>query len=139
MTKAKPIFSSMQEAFDKTIEHFVRQKGRAMYNGVCSYLLQDGSMCAIGAHIPKGHKAQHHVGAIHSLFQEYSDIEDMLFCGNDSHESFNFWDLMQTAHDVSISVAEIQDALRDLARRFNLDASRVEDITIWNPGTDIFP
>ena len=77
---------SMQEYFDKTVEHLRGMDRRSFIAGrdVCAYLDRQGRKCAVGCHIPDGHPAQNFNSnangtGVDELAERYPDLEGIAF------------------------------------------------------------
>lgn len=57
---------------------------RAVEGGACAYLTEDGRKCAIGRHIPDGHRGQHSHQNVIGLFRGHPDLRELpAFAGLD--------------------------------------------------------
>lgn len=127
------MFNSMQEAFDRTVVHLESQAERAIRFGFCCYKTPDGRMCAVGAHIPQGHKAQLYQGSAGKLLQEHPDLLSLggalHISGAATEDTVAFWSEMQIVHDASFNIYSINKALDGIAIRWGL--SNNNPITKW--------
>lgn len=96
---------TLQEYFDKTVEHLRTLDGQAREPGTsrCLYLTPDKRKCAVGAHIPDGHPAQRWMGGVEDLVEIYPDLvgvaapghPDGLFLAErlqETHDNEGNWD-----------------------------------------------
>ena len=119
---------TMQEYFDKTIEHLASMPHRAMRNNErCAYLTEEGLKCAVGCHIPDGHEAQSFMGGVMSLAAAYSDLAGIAW--PDEKYGVKLAARLQAVHDSALNWDDNGfcgwDAAKRTADEFDLDASSV--------------
>lgn len=129
---------TLQEYFDKTVEHLAKQKDRAItaddlttfgFGYRCVFLNEKGMKCAVGVHIPDGHPAQVITEDLDTLAMKFPDL-----CGiawPDHYHGLDLARMLQGAHDVSNNRSDLVYLLEMIAKRYNLSPEKVELITEW--------
>ena len=119
---------SMQEYFDKTIEHLASMPHRAMRNNGygsqgCSYLTEEGLKCAVGFHIPDGHPAQSSDAGVGYLAKACPDLAGIAWPSSD--RGVNLAEALQGLHDRGCNWGDNDfcgwDAAEWIADDFGLD------------------
>lgn len=127
-----PKFTSFQEAFDATVEHFIAQKKQARGKQYCEYRTSEGLACAVGCHIPDGHDSLDHLGTFRSLMTSWPELRSLFSIdGYDSDLTADFWSDLQKAHDQSTSPNMLRTKLIVLAKQWKIDSYMVDKITEW--------
>lgn len=130
----KPLFATLQEAFDATVLHLAVQGQRAYVPGWgCVYRMKDDLKCAIGFHIPDGHEAQDSSGSVYKMFDKHPDIQELMSpFGMHSWKVREFWADMQRTHDTSGTLTLLKCRLFDVANKHNLEWESIENIRQWS-------
>lgn len=129
-----------QEILNATVEHMKGMKRRAVrdieWDGeqitMCAYLTPDGSQCAIGFRIPKGHSALMETGGVRGLLAFYPDLERVLLPDDMNRDDGEVFLLeLQRVHDDSdhwtagSGFNELGwDAFRELAETHGLEVGQ---------------
>ena len=91
---------AMQEYFDETIRHLFDQRVRAYsYISGCQYETPEGLKCAVGCHIPEGHRARWAVGDVYDLDQNYPSLAGTAW--PDTHDGLPLASELQNLHDIT--------------------------------------
>jgi hypothetical protein len=120
------MFKSMQEAYDKAVDHLEKQgrqavdigsRGNSGYEGGCVYLASNGDKCVVGAFIPDGHPGQKFIGSVVGLLNQFPDLRDIFkIKGEKSYIEFcEFWCGLQNIHDDLLNLEGINRRLRSFA------------------------
>ncbi len=126
---------TMQEYFDKTIEHLASMPHRATKKGLlgvyrCSYLTPEGLKCAIGCHIPDGHEAQSINGGVQMLAEDCPDLAGVAW--PDTDNGIDLASKLQGAHDNDLNWDDDGfcgwEDLFSLAAHYGLDGHVVESM-----------
>ncbi len=119
---------SMQEYFDKTIEHLASMPDQAIIDNkdgeVCSYLTPEGLKCAVGCHIPDGHEAQSSRGSVLYLAEAYPDLAGIAWPNR--YRGIDLAAKLQAVHDSALNWDNGfcgWDAAEWIAGDFGLDTS----------------
>lgn len=129
-------FSSLQEAFDSTVNKLAKQGKKAYDKGHgCKYLTSDGNKCAIGVHIPDGHSGQLFRGGVGVLIEEFSDLNEILAIGGTKLYfgcyTLNFWGDIQFSHDTSDTLEDLKRNLSAIAKRYYLKSDCLTNLVKW--------
>tara|TARA_Y100001938_G_scaffold149998_1_gene239121 strand:- start:3754 stop:4158 length:405 start_codon:yes stop_codon:yes gene_type:complete len=123
------MFQSMQDAYDKVVDHLEQQGrrgGKISHRAgtqyfECLYLAPDGAKCAIGALLPEGHPL---LLDQNQAFEDYwnGTEYDPLFGIEGISDSVTryFWQALQEAHDDSKSKNDLNIALAFIAEEHDL-------------------
>lgn len=88
-----PINGWTKETILKVIKNR-KFEGRALIEGCCCYLDEQGNKCAVGLFIPDGHPAaKEHQMLARSLLNKYKDLENIMPI------SIDYINLFQRSHD----------------------------------------
>ena len=126
---------TLQETFDFIVNHLAQQKTAARsVTGGCKYLIEEtGQKCAVGCllstEMAKECDAWPGDTSIAEVWDRAKD--ELSVSGLGEHESIDFYEAMQGAHDDEVEAKELKQRLREVADRYGLNADSVDNITEW--------
>lgn len=121
-----------QEIFDRVVNHFAVQ-GRPARLGPCKYRLKyHGQIlsCAVGCLIDDANYDKSLEGDTVLSSRITAAVAKSLDCEISAHNQEFLYDL-QAIHDAPANVDSLKKGLTQLAARYQLDPSQVDNITTW--------
>lgn len=135
----KLIVNTDQEAFDAVVRHLRAQNRQASWDGACVYRSQAGTSCAIGGLISAD---DYHPSIEGKTVREMiddgtlvTDVDPYLLQRLQSmHDDSESWSNTEKMAWVS---AQGIAKLREIAARFHLDGSIIDQQFVWKTGNEI--